>query len=80
MTRKDRPHAIELLDQHQVRQAMRQGELGQGQDPLGAGAIGIIEAIGISDQKPQLRTPCVASLPATLRKRQRAEELTALVE
>ena len=80
MVGKDARRAEQLLGEHRAREQMRPGRLAEGEQQVGAGALGLAEAVGAADQEARLAHAVVAPALQPAGEVQRAELLAFLVE
>ena len=80
MVGKDARRAEQLLGEHRPGEQMRPGRPAEGEEQVGAGALGIVEAVGAADQEARLAPAVVAPAFEPPGEGERAELLAFLVE
>lgn len=79
MAREDCSGSVQLLNQHQMREPMRQRQTRQGQNPACLGSILVVETVSVTDTETKLGHPRLPTGLASLCELNGAEHLTALI-
>src|SRR4051794_34742516 len=79
VVRKDGGGAPQLFGEHRAGEEVRPGRLAEGQEEVGRGALGLLEAVGAADHEPGLAPAIVAPVLEPAGEFEGAERLALLV-